>query len=115
MAGATAIGASVASLAWWPSRSFVRPVASFAEEVRGRGGNRDEIGPAGELDVTHRGLRRRIPQIIADGAAREGSERRGRDELGRRLSRGGLDFGATISRPAHEVRALVGGDTARDA
>ena len=74
-----------------------------AQEVRRGGSDDDDIGPARELDVAHRGFRGRIPEVVAHTPPGHGLERQRADELARATRHDDLHFAATIDEAANEL------------
>src|SRR5262249_45831967 len=75
----------------------------------------DLVGPARELDVSHRSFRCLVEEIAAYGSTRHSLERQRGHELLRAARHHDLNFGAVVHEAAHEVRTLVGGDPTRHA
>ena len=90
-------------------------VRETRDELGSRRRDDDLVGPARELDVTHRRFGRLVPEVGAHRASGDGLERQRSHELLRAARHDDLHFGAVLHEPAHEVRALVGGDAAGDA
>ena len=85
------------------------------QKIRTRGRDQYRVRPARQLDVTHRRFGRGVPQIAADGAARNRLEGGRGDKFARRPSHHDLHLSAVLAQASHEVRALVGGDATGDA
>ena len=96
-------------------QQIVGPAARHAgDEVRAGRRHQHELRPAGEFDVAHGGLRRAIPQIAAHGSPRHRLKAQGGHESECPGRHHHLHLGAPFDEAAHQVRALVGGDAARD-
>src|SRR5580698_11327798 len=65
--------------------------------------------------MSHRGFRRRVPQVTSDAASRDGLECRGGHKLACGCGHHDLNFSAALAQPPDEVRTLIGGDAASDA
>jgi hypothetical protein len=88
------------------------PGGQACQKVRARRRDQHRIRPARELDVAHRRLRGRIPQLAAHAAAGDGLEGGRSDELPCRRGHDHLDFRAALAQTPHKIRTLVGGDAA---
>src|SRR5262245_38438770 len=77
--------------------------------------NDDDVGPARELDVTHGGFCRLVPEVVAYTLAGYGLERQGADELSRAARHDYLDFAASLDEAPNELGRLVRRDSARHA
>ena len=86
-----------------------------ADEVGRRGRDQDPVGPARELDVSHRRLGGLVPEVGAYRPARERLEGERRDELPRACAHHDLHFGAPLTQATDDFGALVRSDAARHA
>jgi hypothetical protein len=110
IAGATAIGASVARHSV-PSRS--RPaVREPREEIGARRRDQHARGPARQFDVAHGGFGGRVPQAGAHRLAGQRLEGQRRDELLRALGHHHAHLRAGVLQAPGQVRGLVGRDAA---
>ncbi len=90
-------------------------VREAADEVGGRRGDQDAIGPAREFDVAHRGLGGLVPEIGAHGPARQRLEGERGDEPAGAGRHHDLHLDPSLAQAADDLGALVCGDPARDA
>ncbi len=80
-----------------------------------RGRDQDQLRPARELDVSHRRLGGRVPQIGPHRPPGHGLKRQGGHELPCGRGHDHLNLRTPVAQPAHEVRALIGGYATGDA
>ena len=85
------------------------------ERVRRRGGDQQEIGPSGELEVVVPGALVGAEELRPDGPARERREGRGADEAPRRVRHDHRDAVALAHQAPEHVDRLVRGDPAAHA
>ncbi len=83
-------------------------------EIRARRRDQHHLRPARQLDMSHGGFRRIIPQVVAGRPARHGLKGHGGDESLRGGRHHHLHIRAAFDQSAHQVRTFIGGDAAGD-
>ena len=83
-----------------------------SQEIGTGRGDEHQLRPTRELNVPHGGFGGRIPQVRAHRPPGHCLKRRGGHKLARSRGHYHLNFRPLLAQPAHEIRALVGGDSA---
>ena len=85
------------------------------QQVCCRRGDQQQVGPAGEFNMTHAQLGIGVQQLCVDRSAGQGLQGEGGDELPGTTGHDHPHIGPQLLQLAHQFRGLVGSDAASDA